>query len=247
MLCMGGKMGITFLFPYSTAQVLISTELTPDSGGLKLALCSENPNQDVIFDLTKLDHQNILAEISLQLVSCKCLPEELDMEHYHTTSHKHGCESVYQMLRQWVQQKPSEATLSVLSRALKNLGSTVELSTCNDQVDTAQHIFSEALCIHPEFVNTVSMKIATQWKFVGRFLGLPEETIQHIDNLHGKDNLTKQAYHMLSIWTQQCKNATCHDVEKAVSTVNKRAVVPFCLNDAWCYVSKYIKHCAHNA
>lgn len=240
-------MGITFLFPYSTAQVLISTELTPDSGGLKLALCSENPNQDVIFDLTKLDHQNILAEISLQLVSCKCLPEELDMEHYHTTSHKHGCESVYQMLRQWVQQKPSEATLSVLSRALKNLGSTVELSTCNDQVDTAQHIFSEALCIHPEFVNTVSMKIATQWKFVGRFLGLPEETIQHIDNLHGKDNLTKQAYHMLSIWTQQCKNATCHDVEKAVSTVNKRAVVPFCLNDAWCYVSKYIKHCAHNA
>ena len=247
MLCMGGKMGITFLFPYSTAQVLISTELTPDSGGLKLALCSENPNQDVIFDLTKLDHQNILAEISLQLVSCKCLPEELDMEHYHTTSHKHGCESVYQMLRQWVQQKPSEATLSVLSRALKNLGSTVELSTCNDQVDTAQHIFSEALCIHPEFVNTVSMKIATQWKFVGRFLGLPEETIQHIDNLHGKDNLTKQAYHMLSIWTQQCKNATCHDVEKAVSTVNKRAVVLFCLNDAWCYVSKYIKHCAHNA
>lgn len=247
MLCMGGKMGITFLFPYSTAQVLISTELTPDSGGLKLALCSENPNQDVILDLTKLDHQNILAEISLQLVSCKCLPEELDMEHYHTTSREHGCESVYQMLRQWVQQKPSEATLSVLSRALKNLGSTVELSTCNDQVDTAQHIFSEALCIHPEFVNTVSMKIATQWKFVGRFLGLPEETIQHIDNLHGKDNLTKQAYHMLSIWTQQCKNATCHDVEKAVSTVNKRAVVPFCLNDAWCYVSKYIKHCAHNA
>lgn len=240
-------MQITFLFPYSTAQVLISAELTPDSGDLKLALCSEHPNQDVIFDLTKLDHQNFLAEISLQLVNCKCLSEELDMEHYETSSHGHGCESLYQMLRQWVQQKPSEATLSVLSRALMNLGSTVELSTCNDQVDPAQHISSEAVCIHPEFVQTVSMKIASQWKYVGRFLGLSEETIQHIDRLHGKNKLTKQAYHMLSIWIQQCKNATCHEVEKAVSTVNKRAVVPFCLNDAWCYVSKYIKHCTHNA
>ena len=241
----GGSKILKFLFSNPTAQVLISTELQPDSVDLKLALCSENPNQDVLFDLTNLDHQDFLAEISLQLVNCKCLPEELDMEQYHTTSHEHEFESVYQMLRQWVQQKSSEATLSVLSSALTNLGSTLEFSTCNDQVDTAQRISSEALYIHPELAHTISMKIASQWKFVGRFLGLSEQTIQHIDNLHGKDNLAKQAYHMLSIWKQQCRSATCHEVEKAVSTVNKRAVMPFCLNDAWCYVSKYIKHHTH--
>ena len=231
-----------FLFSYPTARVLISTELLPDSGDLKLALCSENPSRDVIFDLTKLDHQNFLAEISLQLVNCKCLPEELDIEQCHTTTDECGFESVYQMLRQWVQQKPSEATLSVLSSALMNLGSTLELSTCNHQVDTTEHISSESLYIHPELAHTISMKIASQWKFVGRFLGLSEQTIQHIDNLHGKDKLVEQAYHMLSVWKQQCRSATCHAVEKAISVVNKRAVMPICLNDAWCYVSKYIKH-----
>lgn len=219
----------------STAKVMISNELLPDDSDLKISLCGKNLTQDINLDLTKLDHQNFLAEVSLQLLHCKCLSEELGLQqHICTIPAEQDFEAVYQMLRCWVQQRVSEATLFTLLRALKNLGTTLDICTYVD------HIPSEAVYVQAEFLHTISQKIASQWKFVGRFLGLTEHIIQDI-SFQERDDV-RQAYHMLLTWKQQShKNATCYAVAKAVRIIDQHAAEPFSLNDALCYISKYLR------
>jgi len=229
------------VFYLSTAKVMISNELLPDDSDLKISLCGKNLTQDINLDLTKLDHQNFLAEVSLQLLHCKCLSEELGLQqHICTIPAEQDFEAVYQMLRCWVQQRVSEATLFTLLRALKNLGTTLDLCTYVDQAATDDHIPSEAVYVQAEFLHTISQKIASQWKFVGRFLGLTEHNIQDI-SFQERDDV-RQAYHMLLTWKQQShENATCYAVAKAVRIIDQHAAKPFSLNDALCYISKYLR------
>ena len=228
---------------------MVCSDLLPDDSDLKASLCCKNLTQDkdISLDLTKLDHQNFLAEVSLQLLNCKCLSEELGLQQYNcTVTVEQDFESVYQTLRCWVEQRIPEATLFVLLRSLKNLGTTLDLCTYhNRQVVTDDQVPSEALYVQADFLRTISQKIASQWKFVGRFLGLAEHIIQNVSSQE-KDDI-KQAYHMLLTWKQQNKNATCYAVAKAVRIINQHAAKPFSLNDALCYTSKYVRDITHES
>ena len=206
---------------------------------------SGNVVQDLPLRINDNDIRKFLTEISFQLPSWKDLASELQLDqlaiacledNYRYTSRTF--EAAYQMLRRWITQKPHVATLGNLLTALRAIGLSVKPHSWQIKFQSLQQILqtSAHLEVQSEFTCGLSERIGSQWKFVARQLGVPEYDIDNIECQ--KDMLNEQAYQMLLKWkTISGRDATYGVLVNAIFAVDEHTN---CLNDACCYIEKYI-------
>ena len=206
---------------------------------------SGNVVQDLPLRIDDNDTRKFLTEISFQLPSWKDLASELQLDqlaiaclegNYQYTSRTF--EAAYQMLRRWITQKPHVATLRNLLTALRAIGLSVKPCSWQIKFQSLQHILQNSahLEVQKEFACCLSERIGSQWKFVARQLGVPEYDIDNIECQ--KDMINEQAYQMLLKWkTISGRDATYGVLVNAIFAVDEHTN---CLNDACCYIEKYI-------
>ena len=201
--------------------------------------------QDLPLRIDDNDTRKFLTEISFQLPHWKDLASELQLDqlaiaclegNYQCTSRTF--EAAYQMLRRWITQKPHVATLGNLLTALRAIGLSVKPCSWQIKFQSLQQILQNSahLEVQSKFTCGLSERIGSQWKFVARQLGVPEYDIDNIECQ--KDTISEQAYQMLLKWkTISGRDTTYGVLVNAIFTVDEHTN---CLNDACCYIEKYI-------
>ena len=210
---------------------------------------SDNVMQDLPLRIDDNDTRKFLTEISFQLPSWKGLASELHLEqlaiacleaNYQYFSWKF--EVAYQMLRKWITENPQTATLGNLLTALRAVRLIIKPRSWWTKIQTIQHILQNCahLEVQNEFAFGLSERIGSQWKFVARQLGVPEYNIDNIE--HQEHMINEQAYQMLLKWKAiSGRNTTYSVLVNAILAVDEHTN---CLNDACCYIERYISHLA---
>ena len=202
--------------------------------------------QDLPLSIDDNDTRKFLTEISFQLPSWKGLANELQLEQLAIAcledNYRWKFEVAYQMLRKWITEKPHVATLGNLLTALRAKGLFIKPCSWQIKFQPLQHILRNTahLEVHNGFVCGLSERIGSQWKFVARQLGVSEFNIDNIE--HQEHMINEQAYQMLLKWKAiSGRNATYSVLVNAVLAVGEHTN---CLNDACCYIERYISHLA---
>ena len=202
--------------------------------------------QDLPLRIDDNDTRKFLTEISFQLPSWKGLASELQLEQLAIACLEENYwwkyEVAYQMLQKWITEKPHVATLGNLLTALRAKGLFIKPCLWQIKFQSLQHILRNTahLEVHNGFACGLSERIGSQWKFVARLLGVPEYNIDNIE--HQERKINEQAYQMLLKWkTISGRNATYSVLVNAIFAVGEHSN---CLNDACCYIERYISHLA---
>ena len=175
-------------------QALFGT-ITPDSDSVTLSL----DDRDAV---------SFLAELSFHLREWKHVANLLTLQQADIDNiaanfdHGNQCffEAAFQMLRMWVVQNFPNASLFFLLDALRRAGIVVNQRLWRQQMDVSRSPHEEEECQFDMFLRTrLPKQIASQWRFVARFLGIKEYDIENIATGHPQQ-VVEQAVQMLGIF-----------------------------------------------
>ena len=193
------------------------------------------------------DLLKLLADISFQLTDSDLakLPILLEISQPKVDRIQHAhlydlAEQAYQMLRSWVASNYLNATMNNLMSLFKKIGfSRIELLTVTKhfQIATCSRVEEESIS-DDKFILEIGKKLGQRWKYVARFLGLCETTIDAVEYAYPRD-LFEQSFQMLLRWQQEKGDeATYGALLRAIHRVWEHEPETIC--GAWTYATHKI-------
>lgn len=208
---------ILIFLPHATVEFTRKLQtwshLYPEESEIRQALSSDGlPASNLRLDPEKADHIKFLSDISFQLTyeDLNRLPSLLDvpvskMDQINAAATNNLVEQAYQMLLFYVASQYPDCSgfISILKRVGISEVELVSKGKIQFDIDSGVDML---VITDAAFVRSVAQKIATTWKYVARFLGLSDVTLDNIQ--HGADppTLCEQAFQMVYSWQREKGN-----------------------------------------
>ena len=201
----------------------------------------------VALSLDDRDAVSFLAELSFHLCEWKHVANLLTLQQADIDNiaaafshpNRWHFEAAFQMLRKWVQRFPNTSLFFFLD-SLQRAGIVVNQSSWHLKMDVSHSPHEEDKCQFDELLRTrLPKQIASQWRFVARFLGIKESDIDNISECGGSpgpEQVVQQAREMLAIF--KSRGLPVWLLRDAVHAVYEHSR---CLRDAVC--SKWFITC----
>ena len=180
------------------------------------------------------DTITIITELSFYLLSewptvAKYLSlHDYDIKNLEASFASHKQEASYQMMLMWLRSSETQnINLQCLLNALKRIGIEVHVQTLAEEQYTPIE-----MCFHQlprSTVDEISRRIASQWKSVGRLLGLTESDILLAalsggSGIEGYPKIIEQTVAMLELWGRRNGHeATFLKLKNAIHAVHEHS------------------------
>ena len=197
----------------STRKLETWSQLYCEGSEIRQALSGNGVSTDFFhLDPEEPDHIKFLADVSFQLTDDELsrLPSLLDIplprvDQINTAAPNDLVEQAYQMLLFYVSSQCPDCNgfISILKRVgiaqVELVSEGRKLFEIDSGVDV--RVITDAM-----FVRTVGQKIAATWRYVARFLGLSDATLDNIQHAADPPTLCEQAFQMIYCWQREKGN-----------------------------------------